>query len=145
MKTAALLLVIFILSLFESTFLPFLIVPVLAVAIALVFGKKTALFTLFLAGIIYDLVLVYPQGSSSLFFLITFVLIDLYQKKFSKKNLIYLFFFSALTLFVYSNLKGLNQPLLTIFLNSLLIYIVYPLLLAVNSIFDKPTALKIKI
>jgi len=140
-----LLTIIFVFSLLESTVLSFLVVPLFVIAIALIYEAQPAQILIFATGIIYDLILIYTFGSSSLIFLIIFFIIFAYERKFSQKNLIYLFVFSLVSTAAYSFLRGLSFSLLTIITNSLMIFLVYPLVLFINELHKNRKSARLKI
>lgn len=145
MINIAILILVAIFSLLESSFFNFLLVPLMVLPITLLPEEKNPFPLLFLMGIIYDLILVYPLGSSSLFFLILFLVITLYQKKYSPKNIVYLFIFSFLAVYLTSLFKSLNLPFYLIVLNSFLIFLLYPLIKLLINFLNNSKSFKIKL
>lgn len=86
--------------------------------------KPTAVFSLF-GGLLTDLVLVRPLGTTSLFFLLTTLLIQAYRRKFREESLSFLFIFTVIITGLY----------FWLFANWQLFFIVKSLICAVLAVF----------
>jgi len=136
---------ILIFSTLESSVLPVLIVPLIVISISIISHAKSDQLLIFFIGLIYDLILVNPLGLSSIIFLLSYLLINIYRKKFQQKNYLYVFIFTFIILFSFNYLENLQKTSLQIFLNTLLIFIILPIIYLLDNYLTKKNSYKINL
>jgi len=136
---------ILIFSTLESSVLPVLIVPLIVISISIISHTKSDQLLIFFIGLIYDLILVNPLGLSSIIFLLSYLLINIYRKKFQQKNYLYVFIFTFIILFSFNYLENLQKTSLQIFLNTLLIFIILPIIYLLDNYLTKKNSYKINL
>lgn len=124
MKVVSLVVFIGLLSFVEIFFVPMPLVFIALLLWILFISQWQALFLSFLAGLLFDILLLQPIGTSSIVFLILLFLMILYKKKFQSNNIVFLFaatFLSVLAIkYIYIGVLTLSLPvtagLVTMFL-----------------------------
>ena len=101
MKSSLLLMVVFLLALFETTTQAPPLTLVFIVIMAIVSLGQLPLVAGFVAGIILDFLSVRTIGISSLTFLIIIMTIMLYKRKFQSHNILFVFFAVMLSLILF--------------------------------------------
>src|SRR5437868_4014330 len=83
------------------------------VALAVIEKKSTVFFFAFLSGILIDMLLFHPVGTSSVFFVVFLYIIFLYQRKFEIQTMPFVFFASLIGSAVYLLVFGYREILLS--------------------------------
>ena len=119
-------LIIIFLAFVQTTIIPFNLVLLVVICLAVLLSPRSGLTWAFLAGLILDLTSGQTLGFSSLIFLTIAFLINLYKSKFKAANFIYLLPFTLFSVWFYSQLKGEPLFLVNTFVTTVFLFVAWP-------------------
>ncbi len=128
MKNWFLLLIAILLAIFEGTTL---ILPIVFIYLNILFIKKRNLFMFviaFVCGLILDVIMLKPIGQSSLFFVVSLFVIELYERKFETRTNWFILLSSFLGSFAYLLLAGNHDITKLSLISSIVGFLLFKLL-----------------
>lgn len=127
-KNIVLLSLIILLSFAQATMTSANLVLLAIVSFGVLFSVRAGLVWAFLAGVVLDIIVGKNLGFSSLIFLLTILLLNLYKTKFKAANFFYLLPFTFLSVWFYNLSAGVPFVFLNVVLTTALLFLIWPVI-----------------
>lgn len=112
----------FIIVFLQTAFLPINLLLAAILALAMIKIDKSLVFVVFFIGLLFDILNVRLVGTTSLFYLMVYLLLFLYQKKFKTKNLFYILIFGLVVFTIDNGIFNKNISLVKLVLEIIALF-----------------------
>ena len=139
MKYLLFFLILLFFGLLQSTIIPINFLLLLSILYAVNVSPREGFYWAFIAGILRDLLLGYPIGPTSVYFLAMVFLLNLYRRKYKLSHFTYILPFTVLALLMSYLLFSQSVNLLNIIISVIVFVVLSPLVRAFMLRFDEKT------